>query len=225
MNKKTGSLVAFLLFLQFSALAEEALITRAFTIKFRKLEEAAITVNRLLSDHGAVTIQPHIKTIVVQDYESNLKKIESVLASFDTPPPSVDFSIKLVLANKFDPAESVGEEIKDIGKVGEVLRFNHYSLLDDGAVTSEEGRTAAVNLANEYQISFITDSIQQSGIIRLKNFELRKIKKGKGGKETVPPLLSMTLNLRNAETLVLGASQFENSNQALLIILVGRVKK
>lgn len=216
--------ILFFLLLHFQLFAEDALLTRAFTIKFRKVEDAAITVNRLLSEHGAVTIQPHIKTIVVQDYEPNLRKIEAALASYDTPAPSMDLSIKLVLAKKVDGVVPPDQE--DIGNVGKVLRFNQYSVLDRGAVTSQEGRVAALNLAEEYQLTFVTDSIQEdNGLIRLKNFELRKIKKGKGGKDSAPPLLSMTLNLRNAEQLVLGASRFEGSDQALLIILVGKVKK
>jgi len=223
MKKKSLFVILFLL-LHVQLFAEEVLLTRAFTIKFRKVEDAAITVNRLLSERGAVTIQPHIKTIVVQDYESNLKKIEAALSSYDTPAPFIDLSIKLVLAKKVDG--KVPPDQSDIGKVGQVLRFNQYSVLDNNAVTSQEGRTAAVNLAEEYQLTFVTDSIQEdSGLIRLKNFELRKIRKGKGGKDAAPPLLSMTLNLRDAEELVLGASRFEGSDQALLIILMGRVKK
>jgi hypothetical protein len=34
----------------------------------------------------------------------------------------------------------------------------------------------------------------------------------------------LTLNLRNAETLVLGASRFEESDQALMVILLAKVK-
>jgi hypothetical protein len=226
MKHSVGALILLALLVQIPIFAEEALLSRAFTIKYRKLEDAAMIANRLLSDRGAVTIQPHIKTIVIQDHESNLKKIEAVLSTFDTPPPSVDFSIQLILARKSDSAPPAEKEMKDIGNVGEVLRFNHYSLLDERTVTSAEGRSAGMNLAGEYQLSFLTDSIhEENGIIRLKNFELRKIKKGKGGKEKAAPLLSMTLNLRNAERLVLGASRYEDSDQALLIILVGRVKK
>ena len=224
MKRSSPLVMVFLFLLPFQLFAEETLLTRAFTIKFRKVEDAAMIVNRLLSEQGAVTIQPHMKTVVVQDHESNLKKIESALASYDLPAPSMDLSIKLVLAKKVDGAISPRQD--DVGSLGKVLRFNQYSVLDNGALSSQEGRTSAINLAEQYQLTFVTDSIQQdSGIIRLKNFELRKIRKGKGGKDSAPPLLSMTLNLRNDEQLVLGASRFEDSDQALLIILVGKVKK
>jgi hypothetical protein len=219
-------LFLFLLLLQLPAFGEEVILTRAFSMKFRKVEDAVFLVNRLLSDKGAVTMQPHLKTIIVQDYESNLKEIGVALDAFDTPPPSVELSIKLILARKSESAVPSAQEMKDIGKLGEVLRFNHYTLLDDGTITSEEGRSAAINLAKEYQVTFLTDVIQEgNGIIRLKNFELRKIKKGKGGKDSSAPLLSVTLNLRNSETLVLGASRFEESDRALLIILLGKVKQ
>ena len=206
--------------------AEDAIITKAFPVKFRKVEDAASLVNGLLSEKGAVTMQPHIKTLVVQDYEKNLRQVEMALSEFDSPPPSIELSVKLVLARKTENAPPVSQEIKDIGKLGEVLRFNNYTLLDNGIITSEEGRSATLNLAKEYQISFTTDVVQEgNGIIRLKNFQLKKKRKGRAKSEVMVPLLSVTLNLKNAETLVLGASQFEESNHALLIILLGKVKK
>ena len=217
----------FLLLFCFETLhADEAIITKAFSIKFRKVEEAASLVNGLLSEKGAVTMQPHIKTIVVQDHERNLRQVEMALIEFDAPPPSVELSVKLVLARKTEEAQAVSQEIKDIGKVGEVLRFNNYTLLDNGIITSEEGRPAVLNLAKEYQVSFLADVIQEgNGIIRLKNFQLKKKRKGRAKGEAMVPLLSVTLNLRNSETLVLGASQFEESNHALLVILLGKVRK
>jgi len=229
-TEKRRYLVAGCLLLLFTVQAflwaEEAIVTRAFTMKFRKVEDAVFLVNRLLSDRGAVTMQPHLKTVVVQDYESNMKNIGAAIDEFDTPFPSIELSIKLVMARKSATAAPISPEIKDIGKLGEVLRFNQYALLDGGIITAEEGQRAAMNLAEQYQVTFLTDVIQEgNGIIRLKNFELRKIKKGKGGKESVPPLLSVTLNLRNSETLVLGASRFEGSDQALFVILLGKVRQ
>ena len=217
----------FLLFFCVEILhADEPIITKAFSIKFRKVQEAASLVNGLLSEKGAVTIQPHIKTIVVQDHERNLRQVEMALIEFDVPPPSVELSVKLVLARKTEESQAVSQEIKDIGKVGEVLRFNNYTLLDNGIITTEEGRPAVLNLAKEYQVSFLADVIQEgNGIIRLKNFQLKKKRKGRAKGEAMVPLLSVTLNLRNSETLVLGASQFEESNHALLVILLGKVKK
>jgi type II secretory pathway component GspD/PulD (secretin) len=208
------------------AFTDDAILTKAFRIKFRSVDEAASLVNGLLSEEGTVTMQPHMKTIVVRDTDKNLRQIESSLSAFDTPPPSVELSIKLVLAKKTENASAVSQEIKDIGKLGEVLRFNDYTLLDNGLITSEEGRSAILNLAKDYQVSFATDVIQEgNGIIRLKNFQLKKRKRGRSKEESLIPLLSVTVNLRNSETLVLGASQFEESNQALLIILLGKVKK
>lgn len=205
---------------------EEAIITKAFPIKFGRVEEAVSLVNSLLSEKGAVTMQPHIKTLVVQDFEKNLRQVEIGLAQFDAPPPSVELSIKLVLARKTEDQTPISQEIEDIGKLGEVLKFNNYTLLDNGSITSVEGKPATLKLAKDYEVSFITDVVHEgNGIIRLKNFQLKKIRKGRAKTAALVPLLSMTLNLKNAETLVLGASQFEESNHALLIVLLGKVKK
>jgi hypothetical protein len=183
-------------------------------------------VNSLLSDKGAVTLQPSLHTIVVQDYEKNLREVEMAIAAYDVPPPSVEISVKLVRASKNPDPQPVSEEIKNMAHFSEVLKFNDYSLLDSGVIESEEGQPSVLTLAHEYQLNFLPDVIQEgNGIIRLKNFQLTKRKVDGKGKQSFAPLLSVTLNLRNAETLVLGASRFEDSDQALLIILLAKVKK
>jgi type II secretory pathway component GspD/PulD (secretin) len=208
-----------------SVFADEQVLTKAFTVKFKEVGEVASLVNSLLSDKGAVTIQPKLHTLVVQDFESNLREIEMAIAAFDTPPPTVEISLKLVRASKNTQVTPVSEEIKQMAKLGEVLKFNQYVLLDSSLIQSEEGQPSVVSLAKDYQLSFITDVVQEGkGVIRLKNFQLKKRKKEINGKESFIPLISLTLNLRNAETLVLGASRFEESDQALMVILLAKVK-
>ncbi len=206
--------------------AQDTLLTKAFTIKFRKVDEVASVINGLLSEKGAVTLQPKLQTIVVQDYEKNLRQVEMAIAAFDVPPPAAEVSVKLVRASKTAEASPISDEIKNMARVGDVLKFNQYALLDSGIVECEEGQNSVLSLAREYQISFVPDIIQEgNNIIRLKNFQLKKKKKDGNGKDSYLALLTVTVNLRNAETLVLGASRFEESDQALLIMLLGKVKK
>jgi hypothetical protein len=206
--------------------AEDAVLTKAFTVKFKKVDEVTTLINGLLSEKGAVTLQPSLRTIVVQDYEKNLRQVEMAIAAFDTPPPSVELSVKLVRAAKNPQPSPVSEEIRNMAKFSEVLKFNDYSLLDSGVIECQEGQNSVLTLARDYQLTFLPDVIQEgNGIIRLQNFQLSRRKAEGKGKATFTPLLSVTLNLRNAETLVLGATRFEDSDQALLVILLGKVKK
>jgi len=205
--------------------AQDAVLTKAFTVKFRRVDEVASMINRMLSDKGAVTLRPRLRTVVVQDYEKNLRKIELAVSAFDMPSPSVEISVKLVQAKKESGASIVSEEIKSMAKIGQVLRFNHFSLLDSGFIESEEGKTSEILLAKDYQLRFLPAVIQEgNGIIRLKDFQLNKRKKDVTGKEIFYPLISVTLNLRDSETLILGASRFEDSDHALLVVLLAKVK-
>jgi type II secretory pathway component GspD/PulD (secretin) len=209
-----------------SSYADEVLVTKAFSVKFKELDQVASIVNNLLSDRGAVTMQPKLRTLIVQDLDRNMRRIESAIAAFDQPPPSVEIAVKLVRAEKAAEANPVSDEIKTMAKVGEVLKFNRYSLLGSSVIQSQEGHDAVISLADEYQLSFVTDVIQEgNGIIRLKNLQLKKRKKDSQGKDIFTALMTITLNLRNAETLVLGATRFEDSSQALLLVLRGTVKR
>jgi hypothetical protein len=216
----------FILIFSVIANAQDPLLTKAFTVKFKKVDEVASVINGLLSDKGAVTLQPKLQTLVVQDYEKNLRQIEMAIAAFDVPPPSAEISLKLVRATKNADPAPISDEIKNMAQVGNVLKFNQYALLDSGIIECEEGENSSLTLAREYQISFVPDIIQEgSNIIRLKNFQLKKKKKEGNGKEIFQPLITVTVNLRNAQTLVLGASRFEESDQALFIMILGKVKK
>lgn len=221
------ALLVFLFVLCFSVVqAEEALLTRAFVVKFKKVDEVASLVNPLLSQKGAVTLQPSLHTVIVQDYETNLRQIEMTIAGFDVPPLSAEISVKLIRATKGQAQQPISDEIKSMAKIGDVLRFTDYSLLDTGTIRFQEGESSQLVLADIYQVSFLADVIQGSdGVIRLKSFQLRKHKKETKGRGAWVPVLSLTLNLRDGETLVLGASRFEASDQALLIILSGKVKR
>lgn len=206
--------------------AEDALLTKAFVVKFKGVDEVATLVNPLLSEKGAVTLQPSLHTVIVQDYEKNLRQIEMAIASFDVAPATAEISIKLIRASKSTEETPISEEVKSMSKLGEVLKFNHYSLLDTGLVQCQEGQVSTILLAGAYQISFTPDVIAEGdGVIRLKSFQLKKRKQQTPGRGPWVPMLSLTINLRNEETLVLGATRFEASDQAVMIILSGKVKR
>ncbi|HSP06510.1 MAG TPA: hypothetical protein VLR94_04995, partial [Acidobacteriota bacterium] len=193
--------------------------------KFKRVDEVAAVINSLLSEKGAMTLQPKLRTIVVQDAEKNLRQVEMAITAFDVPPPAAEISVKLVRAVRSPKETPIADEIKNMARVGDVLKFNDYSLLDSGLIQCQEGEPSVLLLAKEYQLSFNADIIQQENhIIRLKNFQLKKLKKERG-KETFTSLITVTVNLRDSETLVLGASRFEDSDQALLVVLLGKVKK
>jgi hypothetical protein len=173
-----------------------------------------------------VTLQPKLRTIVVQDYEANLRQIEMAITGFDVPPPAAEVSVKLVRASRQAKETPVSEEIQNMARVGDVLKFNDYALLDSGRLECQEGELSELTLAKDYRLTFVADIIQEgSKIIRLKNFQLQKRKKDPAGKEVFAPLITVTVNLRESETLVLGASRFEDSDQALLVVLLGKVKE
>jgi hypothetical protein len=207
--------------------AQEPILTKAFVVKFKQVDEVASIIQGLLSERGAVTLQPRLHTLIVQDFEKNLRQVEMAIAAYDIPPPAVEISVKLIRATKNEDSPTpIADEIKNMAKVGEVLKFNQYALLDSGLIECQEGESSVLSLARDYQLSFLTEIVQEKGsIIRLRDFQLKKRKKDSDGKEIFAPLITVTLNLRNAETLVLGASRFEESKQALLIILSGKVKK
>ena len=90
-----GVLVAILVAV--AAWSGEPTSARAFELKFKSLADAAELVSPLLSPDGSVTLQPRLKTLVVQDHVAVLDQIRDLLASFDTPPRSVEVTLTLFI--------------------------------------------------------------------------------------------------------------------------------
>ncbi|MEW5805808.1 MAG: hypothetical protein AB1756_00380 [Acidobacteriota bacterium] len=214
-------------FSQIYALSEKEIMVKVFQIKFKDIDDAAALVTPLLSDFGTLTIQPKLKTITVQDFEGNLKKIEEAIRGYDLPPKNVEIIINLIMATEKEGGgtESISREIRGVSEaLSDFTRWTNYSRIGSVIMTSMEGSEAASSIGEQYHVSFLVEyASEERGIIKFSRFSLEKLT-GKGNERKLEPLWNTALSLLNGKLLVVGAAKQPGSKRALFLTIQANIK-
>jgi hypothetical protein len=213
------------------AAAPAALQARLFHIKFKDPGDAALLVSPLLSENGSVTTQPKLRTLTVQDMPAILDRIQDLLASFDVPPRSVEFTVTLILASLAEEASADGKPpisrvVRGIADaLPDITRWTNYKTLDSVKIEGSEGSKTTRDLADSYKVEFTLESVSESrGIIRLNPFSLLKGETDASGALVYRPVYTTTVNLKNEKLLTIGATKSETSPRALFLAMRARIE-
>ena len=210
--------------------AADPVSARAYAVKFKSLADAAEIVSPVLSRDGAVTLQPRLKTLTVQDHVSVLDRIGSLLGSFDTAPRNVEIAMSLFLgtdkreqeAGRNVPPTTMTRDVRGIAEtLGDFTKWNSYEPLGGRAVTAAEGGRVTVNLSDEYRVVYDVETVQDQ-TVKLTNFVLQRIFHDADGKERVQDVYSAGVVLPVGRMLMLGAAQNPESKRALFLTLQAR---
>lgn len=199
-------------------------------MKFKSLADAAELIGPLLSPQGSVTLQPRLKTLMIQDHVSVLDRVASLLSSFDLAPRNVEIAMSLFLgtdrreqeAGRIIPPSSMTKDVRGIAEtLGDFTKWNAYEPLGGRAVTGVEGGRVTVNLSDEYRVTYDIDTVRDQSV-KLTNFVLQRITRGADGKERVQDVYSAAVVLPVGRMLMLGAAQNPESKRALFLTLQAR---
>ena len=212
--------------------AVSKLPTQLFTIRFKDVNDVYLLIEPLLSARGTVQMQPRLRTLAITDDEEALKKIETMILSYDLPPRNVEISLQLILATMAAGApDRISPRIRGvIEKLNEVTtRWSDYRLLSSTTLTSSEGDKASVQMGEDYLISFAVDyASEEQKLIRFKRFTLDRREKPRNvelGGETYARVLDTALNLRADKLHILGFSKLESSNRALFLTVKASMQR
>jgi hypothetical protein len=210
--------------------APDPVSARAYEVKFKSLADAAELIGPLLSPQGSVTLQPRLKTLMIQDRVSVLDRVASLLSSFDVAPRNVEIAMSLFLgtdrreqeAGRILPPSSMTKDVRGIAEtLGDFTKWNAYEPLGGRAVTGVEGGRVTVNLSDEYRVAYDIDTVRDQSV-KLTNFVLQRVTRGADGKEKVQDVYSAAVVLPVGRMLMLGAAQNPESKRALFLTLQAR---
>ena len=210
--------------------AADPVSARAYEVKFKSLADAAELISPLLTPQGSVTLQPRLKTLMVQDRVSVLDRVASLLSSFDVAPRNVEIAMSLFLgtdrreqeAGRIIPPSSMTKDVRGIAEtLGDFTKWNAYEPLGGRAVTGVEGGRVTVNLSDEYRVAYDIDTVRDQSV-KLTNFVLQRVTRGADGKEKVQDVYSAAVVLPVGRMLMLGAAQNPESKRALFLTLQAR---
>jgi hypothetical protein len=219
------------LLLPAAAAAGEPLRARAFEVRHRPLTDAAELISSLLSPEGLVTLQPRLKTLVVQDREEVLQRVAALLADFDVPPRQAEVIVGLFLGSDSRAAaagaiapEALAREVRGVSEtLGDFTKWTSYEPLGSRAVTGVEGARISARISDEYRVVFELESVQEAqGIVRFRTFTLERLLKLPEGGERAEEIYTTSIVLPAGQMLVVGAARGPDSRRALFLTLQAR---
>ena len=210
----------------------DAVLARAYEIRFRPLKDAADLVGSVLSPDGSVTLQPKLRTIIVQDRKPVLDRIASLLESFDLPPRNVEVTLSLFLgtdrreeeAGRQSRAEGLSREVRGVTEtLGDVTKWNAYEPLGSRSVIGAEGAPVTANLSEDYRVTFEVESVTQpQGVVKFRSVSLKRVSRRADGSEKVEDLVTTSIVIPSGRLLVVGAAKSPDSRKALFLTLQAR---
>jgi hypothetical protein len=203
--------------------ARPGYVERVFTLRHRKVEEAALLVRPLLSDGAFLTMQPRLNTLVVRDSPGIVERCSQAIASFDVPPRTVVLSVTLLKAGTPEPGPGipgvVSEEIRGVGeRLRKLFNFMSYTPLDALVVQGTEGDAVAYTIGGSYRLAFVLDPSADATVVRLKDLVLERLRRDEKGRETKSEILRTSINVPMGQTNVLGIGRDEAATGALFLV-------
>ncbi|ANM28655.1 hypothetical protein ABI59_02045 [Acidobacteria bacterium Mor1] len=165
----------------------EGLKVKAFKVEHRSLMEAAELAEAVLSEEGSLRIRPNIKTLVVEDYENVLGKVQSLIHDFDVPPRNVKLTLNLIVGTD-ERAEQdgrttllgpdVAQEIVDaVERIRRLTKWSKYEIEGSRSVQGVEGGETIAQLSDDYRVVMQIDAVdEERQKLMIKRFALQKIR-------------------------------------------------
>jgi hypothetical protein len=150
--------------------------------------------------------------------------IPAVLAAQEKekkPRPMAEVTLRLIEASSAanapnDAADLVPAELKSL------LRFTRYHLLDSAFVRGTEEESMRIMLAGRDMSGRIKFELRERQPVPVMEFEV-EIDGAPGSTQRAQRLLETTTTAKSGETVVLGASRMRDAQNALIVLLTGKL--
>ena len=199
-------------------------VVEVVTLRHQSAAEAVELVHPLLTASGTVELRPEANTLVVRDGEEAAARIAALLADFDHPLRRLGVTIQLVEASvepatgtPAAPAGGRGLSAEVVRRLRGLLRFQRFTMLGEVDFEAFEHEAVSYRLGDRYRVAFRLGTLLASGL-KLHGFRVER----EAGNATRRQLLASDLALAEGQPLVLGLTQTEESERALMIILTLR---
>ena len=213
-----------------ATMADKRISARAIEVHFHSLTDAADLIDPLMSERGTVTLRPRLKTLVVQDVESILDRVEALINNWDRPPQNVEITISLFLGTDRRDQDSDGRMRVDKGlsaevrgimeKLSDFTKWTTYEPLGSRSVTGTEGSSVEVNLSDNYRVLLAIDSVHPSHkSVRFDKLQLQRVSLDDDGNEQIEDLYTAGMVLPQGKLKLVGAAAGPNSQRVLFLAL------
>jgi hypothetical protein len=206
--------------------------TKTISLKHADAQTMVQILHPYRSKTGNIDWERNTNTITISDDPATISVMQKMIEKFDVKMPQLQITLKMLLAEKSDKPQPVPPELGSIAKqLSDVFNYNSFSVMDTAFITAEANKKSIMMVGGEkgYKVYLETSLIEgEGGSIRLK-YELDKPRlmttTEKGTQETLQTLVNTTVELKDGETAILGASKIDGDGKALISIVTMKIKK
>lgn len=201
----------------------EELVLHAYTLEHQPAGEAIHLIHPLLSEHGAVEIQPGGNTLVIRDTVEVVERLIRLLKDFDHPARPVRLTLQLVRAGlKEDRVDGESELPKAlVSRLRELLRYEDYHLLATAALEIREGENVSYELGDDFKVEFRMGTLLADRRVKLRGFRVAR----QSGNPDAKQLIHTNLSLWLDKPMILGLARAETSDRALMVVLTSSLAR
>jgi hypothetical protein len=193
---------------------------RDFRIRYRDPTDM-VNLVRPYCDND-VTVSRKLGTITVKETAETLEAIEQVIAKYDVPPKQIWLEVVLVMASGSGEGEpTYPEEIEEVvRKLGPLFRFSEYEIIGRANAMGLEGSSMHFSSGDSGDDVAVFEVGTQLGyadeVITLEQLSVA-VQKPTGN------AISTSVNLRDGEKVILGASRGDARKGSLITVLTAKV--
>lgn len=198
--------------------APAALRLVVFSFEHQRASEALSTVRSLLSSQGSVALDEGANTLSVRDSPATLARISSAVRAIDHARREVTLEVHLIraeVAKVSPPLPSTGVAADLISRMKQLFRFDSFALLARSRIDVREGENVSYEMGQGYRLAFRPGTLIDGRRLRLSDFQMTRSQTGKAETE----LVRTAVNLRPQQPLILGLTNDESADRALLLVL------
>lgn len=196
------------------------MVSQTFQIHHRN----PIDIFEMLRANGFVNISivENLRTITINNYPEKIAEAARLIDQYDQPLKTIRIEVKLLEASKNGRSQpDIPDEIKPIlEKLNSLFKFGHYEIVGRADAMGIEGATLAFSTPrHEDMESFfhVATRLDLAGdIIKLQDLKVEIRMPSESN-------LVTSVNIRNGETLILGASKGDPQKRSLITVVTAKI--
>ena len=228
------SLTAFLLIGMsgniYSATEESETKKAIVTVKYIDAHIAYDTLQKFTSRRGRIHFVRHENKLIIEDTPEVVDKILSILKEIDVKPVNMQFNVELILGTT-TPEADLDKTLKSdpiIKELQNLLKYNTFKRVDSTIIKIQNNQISRQRIGREevnLRLRIRPRYIKEEKIDTFQvDLELRQQQGiNREGKEITTVLIETMLTLKSGERTVVGVSKLDGGNNALILIVSGKV--